>query len=126
VTGDINIGFGQGGSSPTGDSGSVQAGSGAWSGAARIPPGLPDPLTPVQALAALRLLLSQYGSSLTDADRARARGEMAEIGDHLVADPPDPRRICGALDRLVPALASVPALTAGARTLCATVTRTFG
>jgi hypothetical protein len=126
VTGDINIGFGQGGSGPTGTSGFVQADLGAWPGAARIPPGPPDPLTPVQALAALRLLLSQYGSSLTDADRARARGEMAEIGDHLVADPPDPRRIRGALDRLVQALASVPALTAGAGTLRAAVTRAFG
>ncbi|MEE4542582.1 DUF5955 family protein [Streptomyces sp. V4-01] len=119
-----NIGIHQSGSGRIENSGPMAVGQGARaSGGGGAPAG---GLTPAQALDALAALLAAHGADLSDEERARARGELAEVTDQLAAPAPDPGRLSRAIGRLTTALSSVTALAAGAEALREAVAGALG
>ncbi|MYS22105.1 hypothetical protein GA0115240_138213 [Streptomyces sp. DvalAA-14] len=125
--GNRNTGIHQTGSGRIDNSGPIAVGDGAQArGGAPGPSPSAGELTPQQALDALRALLAEHGSDLTDEDRARARGELAEVTDQLAAPEPDPGRIARILGRLTAALSSVTALAVAADRLREAVSRAIG
>ncbi|MHC3471146.1 DUF5955 family protein [Streptomyces sp. 7R007] len=113
--GDYNIGIFQSGTGQIHSSGPIAVGKGASAtghqgDAARE-------VTPEEALRLLRQLLAEHAASLPDAERAQARGELAELSDQLAAGEPDPGRLAGALHRLAAAVGSVTVLATAAEKL---------